>query len=82
MQPLLHEGDFVFSAPWLRKAKSGKLVVVGHPRYGTIIKRVSSVEADGSFWLSSDHSDGIKKWEMGCIAADQPLGRVVFSVKK
>jgi nickel-type superoxide dismutase maturation protease len=82
MLPLLHEGDFVFLLPWLNKPKSGKLVVVNHERFGTIIKRVKRIESDGSFWLCSDHRKGVQMRDMGCISPNNLLGRIVFSVKK
>lgn len=78
MQPVLREGDYVLLLPWLRKPKLGKLVVVKHPSFGVIIKRVIGMDADGSFWLGSDDQSGVSTLQMGRIQPQQLLGRVVW----
>ncbi len=51
MQPALYAGDFVIVLTlWIRPQR-GQLVLVKHPEYGIIVKRVHTVDDDNSLWL-------------------------------
>ncbi len=84
MQPVLYEGDFVVALVafrWAKRARPGRKLVVQHPEYGVIIKRVVSVEPDGSCWLGSDNQSGISTQQIGKITPSQIIGRVLWCVK-
>lgn len=83
MQPLLHEGDYVLAVPLgFRRLKAGRLVVVRHPRYGVIIKRIDAIEDDGTIWLASDNAAGITAQELGRTKKDQLLGSVLLLFRR
>lgn len=82
MRPLLHEGDFVLALTVLRRVKLNRLLVVRHPTFGIIIKRVISIAADGSFFLASDNAAGVSTRQMGVMKPEQVLGRVLWCVRQ
>lgn len=82
MKPALCNGDFVLITPWLTKARLNKLLIVDHPLFGIIIKRVISINTDGSCWLDSDNSRGIGTEKIGLISPWLIVGRVLFTIRK
>jgi phage repressor protein C with HTH and peptisase S24 domain len=57
MTPTLRDGDWLLVDPDARAASAGNLVVADDPRQTgrLIVKRVKSVESDGSRVLGGDH---------------------------
>lgn len=82
MKPALSDGDFVLCSSWAKKPKINKLLIVEHAQFGTIIKRVIGVNADGSFWLDSDNDVGIRSERMGLLNPQQVVGSVLYCITK
>jgi hypothetical protein len=59
MRPGLSEGDFIIAFRRRRAPRPGERVVFDHPSYGTLIKRVDGVHADGTLRCSSDNPAGL-----------------------
>ncbi len=82
MKPLLDDGDFVLALVIARRARVNRLLVVQHPEYGVIVKRVIGVNADGSCWLGSENASGVDTLKMGQISQEQVLGRVLWRIRR
>lgn len=77
MAPTLAHGDFVIG--WRpsrrRPVQVGDVVVVQHPYYGRMIKRVSACRGDGTLSLKGDNAATVASIDMGAIRRDQVLSR-------
>ncbi len=83
MSPALHEGDFMVTTRWWLKLQIGRLVVVRHPGYQIIAKRVVAISDDGRrFLLAGDNHDSISVDQMGWLVKSNLLGVVLFSIKQ
>ncbi|PIE71497.1 MAG: peptidase S24 [Deltaproteobacteria bacterium] len=80
MSPGLNRGDYVVAARWLRRPRARQLVVIRHPVYGVIVKRMVKKNACG-YWFESDNPCGVTQDEIGALAKNQIIGRVLFSVR-
>ena len=81
MTPALDADDYVVAAPWLNQPRAGQLAVLQHPRYGKIVKRAVKKDCRG-YWFESDHGAGVTETQMGAVAGDQILGRVILTIKQ
>lgn len=81
MSPILNEGDFVATTCWWPKLQLGRLVVVRHPRYKIIVKRITEFREDGHFLLSGENDASVESQQIGWISKDDLLGVVLFSIK-
>jgi len=82
MEPTLQPGDHCFVKPYLGLAEPepGHVVMVEHPEYGNIVKRIHHIEADGSLWLIGDnaHAENAKdSRHSGAVKRTHLRGRVV-----
>ena len=78
MSPALPEGSFVL----FRRAsryRIGDVVLVRHPEFGTIVKRIAAFEP-GFLWLKGDHPSSVSREAMGCLPLKAVLGKQVWSV--
>lgn len=82
MRPALQADDFVLVATMWRRPQPQRLIVVQHPEYGVIIKRVLSCHADGTCWLSSDNAAGTTTQQLGEIRPEHIIGRVLYCVRQ
>ena len=83
MSPGFNEGDFVI---YMRKLTSWKayqtldLVVVDHPQYGIILKRIVAQNAQKQYLLQSDNPKGISSTELGLCSDESIKGKVIYHV--
>ena len=86
MVPVLRDGDFVLTRPGFRTPRVGSLVVVDHPRYNTIVKRVAGFErrATGEVFLklTGENDSGVRTDEIGWVPKKAIRGRVWLKVRK
>ena len=73
MEPTLSPGDMLLLRR--RDARAGNVVVVNHPRFGTVVKRL---EADGT--LSGDGADSTDAERLGAYADTTPRGVAVLAI--
>jgi nickel-type superoxide dismutase maturation protease len=80
MLPNYRSGDFVLTFRRRRQAiKPGDVVVVDHPRFGRIIKRISAIPQPDTFTLSGDnHLASTHSEKLGEVSIDQLQGKVVW----
>ncbi|HBR98531.1 MAG TPA: peptidase S24 [Gammaproteobacteria bacterium] len=81
MSPGLQSGDFVVALTAFCRARLGRLLVVRHPQYGIIVKRVIGIDADDACWLGSDHEAGVSSERMGRVLSDHIVGRVIWRIR-
>ena len=82
MLPTLASGDFVIASQLFFSLRPGDLVVVHHPSYRRIVKRISRVSKDKQLWLVGDHASSVLPEEMGWIDAKKVHAKVLLTVKK
>ena len=82
MYPTLKDGDYVVAIRFLYKIRTNDLVVANHPRYSTLVKRVSNTASDHKkFYLEGDNQDSVSGEKMGWFRQDQVIGKVIFRIK-
>jgi len=64
-----------------RALRSGFVVLVDHPKYGTIVKRVKSVAGDAVTLEGDNLSESTSSEDMGDVPLKHIRGRVRWSVK-
>lgn len=86
MVPVLRDGDFVLISRVFRAPKIGRLVVVDHPEYGVVVKRVLSLRTDDAgavmLTLVGENNAGVSTREMGEVPASGVRGVVWWKVRK
>lgn len=82
MSPVLNAGDYVATSTWWLKLRVGSLVVVSHPQYQTIVKRIAELRHDGAFLLSGENAASVDSEQMGWLTKGDLLGVVLFCIKK
>jgi len=84
MQPSFCGSDFVIAYRRLHSVfKQGDVVVVEHPQYGKIIKRIITIENGGTLLLVGDNlAASTDTLTLGSIQPTQVLGRVVGHVSR
>ncbi len=80
MLPVLADGDYVVSARRRGGPRAGQLVLVNHPDYGTICKRVAGVEADGSLLLRGENPASVESASLGRVDGDRVVGTVLLTI--
>lgn len=86
MRPQYREGDFVltYKIPFLKpRFRRGDVVVFEHPAYGTMIKQVDGVSADGlQLTVSGSHTYSVDSRNFGPIMSNQTIGKVLWHIKQ
>lgn len=78
MTPALSPGDYVFFTK-ARTLRPGFVVLVDHPKYGSIIKRIKTVERNGVS-LQGDSAESTSSEAMGLVIASAIKGRARFVI--
>lgn len=79
MAPTLAPGDYMIITK-ARALRPGFVVLVEHPKYGTIVKRVKSVE-DGVIRLEGDGPESTSTDAMGQVSLYAVKGRARWAIK-
>lgn len=81
MSPTFHQGDYVLCLTWpifwLRKSQ---VVVVNHPRYQTIIKRIKYISCTRGYWLAGDDPQSTSSNKLGFVAHEDIAGLVLLKI--
>lgn len=77
MFPTIKNGSFVLSFfSNNMKIVPNKIYRLAHPRFGSIIKRLSFKDADGNFWFTGDSKKSTSQKKIGAIKREQINGRI------
>ncbi|BFM08449.1 S24/S26 family peptidase [Halioxenophilus aromaticivorans] len=81
MLPSFRDGDYVLLWCWPKRFRVGQCVVVDHPDFGIIIKRVKQVNADLSLVLHGDNAKHSTNSErLGRLEKNAVVGLVIGKV--
>lgn len=82
MLPSLYPGDFVIGTRVYVCVSAKDLILVDHPNYGRIIKRVAKVSHQKGIWLEGDNpNESVSSEQMGWVDLNQVCAKVLFSIK-
>jgi len=81
MQPFLRSGDYVLASRLYLSIARNDLIVVNHPLYGRIIKRISSIDQVLGVRLSGDNKESVTSDDMGWVDLKQVDAKVIFLIK-
>ena len=83
MYPTLSEGDYVVASRWFLGIRPGDVLVVDHPNYGRVIKRVLRVSRERGLSLSGDNTyASVVPEKLGWVKRRRVLGKHVLTVKQ
>jgi len=79
MAPAIPSGCFILSAKWLMMLpiRTGQRMVINHPKYGIIVKKVAIVDKNGFVWSKGENKDSLSVEQLGPVYKHQILGRVI-----
>lgn len=84
--PVFQDGDFVLVSkiPYLfAPVQEGDVIAFRHPAYGTLIKRVQSVQLDkDEIRVIGTHAYSVDSRRFGPIHTRDVLGKVIWHIKK
>lgn len=81
MAPNYGEGDYVVTIRRRRALRAGDVVVVDHPDYGCVVKRVIECWPDGGVRVAGDNpAASMSSERLGLVARSRILGRVVWRI--
>lgn len=80
MLPNFQSGDYVIALKIFRykSLKAGDVVIINHPVYNEIIKRIRSIELDGSILLQGDGFQTTSSEKIGAVKKEWLIGKVYF----
>ena len=81
MSPELHSGDYVVTINHFFSVKLNDTVVVEHPTYGSIVKRVSHIYADNSLAIHGN-ALSVSENSLGRISPKSLKGKVIYCIKQ
>ncbi|MEM9174774.1 MAG: nickel-type superoxide dismutase maturation protease [Myxococcota bacterium] len=73
MAPALEDGDFVLVGP-NATLSPGHVVLVRHPRFGVIVKRLHAQASDGRYAIAGDNAASTASQSLGPIEPSAILG--------
>lgn len=83
LSPEYQEGDFVLvtTVPFLlHRARRGEVVILRHPAYGTLIKRLTRMDAQ-EFEVGSDVPGAVDSRVFGPLPLRYLTGRVIWHIR-
>ncbi|EPJ49490.1 MAG: hypothetical protein OFPII_00420 [Osedax symbiont Rs1] len=82
MAPTLQHDDYIVALrlPY-SKFNIDDIVIVHHPVYAEIIKRIERVDQEGNYWLIGDGMDTLSSDKIGAIHNSQIIGKMFWHIK-
>jgi signal peptidase I len=85
LSPEYIEGDFVVIATlpfFLRRLKTGDVIVFQDNTYGLLIKRVEGFEADGGILVGGTHAHSLSSRLLGPVRTEAVIGKVIWHIRR
>ena len=68
---------------FFRRLNQGDVLVLRHPDYGTLIKRVDRLGTDaGEIYVTGTQDDSVDSRQFGPMRMKQILGKVIWHIRK
>lgn len=81
MTPTLYPGDYVLCLTQpLFRLKKNQVVVVNHPKYQKIIKRIRQACDNRGYSLTGDNSQSTSSQELGFVTQESVVGLVLLKI--
>jgi len=82
LEPEYREGDYVMviTFPFFR-LKRGDTVVLRHPQYGMLIKKIEQIDSD-KIYVIGLHTDSVDSRRFGPIKHKSVIGKVIWQFSK
>jgi len=82
MHPTLRDGDYIVASRiFSKKIMPGDIVIVSHPIYKEIIKRVELIDGEDNLWLVGDGTDTLSTAKMGAIPRSAFMGKMIWHIQ-
>ncbi|PIE43619.1 MAG: peptidase S24 [Gammaproteobacteria bacterium] len=82
MSPSLQNGDYILACLWPRwLLKPKQIIVLKHPIYGDIIKRIDTIDEQGQLTLIGDNHRSVSREAMGKISKQIKTWKVIKRIK-
>lgn len=82
MSPHFNHNDYVMSFSWRQTEFCvGDVVVLNHPRFFTIIKRIAEINDQGELRLRGDNPASTPSEEIGWQPIHRVIGKVVWHIQ-
>jgi signal peptidase I len=86
LSPFFVTGDYVFLADLcfpFQNLTPGNIVVFDHPRFGRLIKKISSVDSElGTVEVEGTNPESITPEQIGPVQISDISGKVIFHIKR
>ena len=81
MFPALSDNDFVITSRLFAHLRQGDLVVMQHPTYGRLIKRIDVIDSSSRIRLRGENNNSLSPDAMGWLDRKHLKGKVLLSVR-
>lgn len=82
MSPHFNHDDYVMSFSWRQtEFYVGDVVVLNHPRFLTIIKRIAEINDQGELRLHGDNPASTRSEEIGWQPPHRVIGKVIWHIQ-
>lgn len=82
MLPTMANGNFVVVSHFFFGCKPGDIVVINHPIYKKIVKRIKKISEDGELWLQGENIESVSSEKMRWIDKEWVKGKVILTIAK
>ncbi len=81
MAPNFTHNDYVLSFAWRgTRYRPGDVVIVKHPQYRTIIKRIAEINNQGQALLAGDNPASTSSNSLGWQEQEDLIGKVIWHI--
>ena len=82
MYPTVNDGDYViaYNGRFI-SINVGDIVIVNHPVYGTIIKRITEIFDDGAIQLAGDNPASTSSTQLGVLSNKAVIGKMLWHIR-
>ncbi|MFQ3190250.1 MAG: nickel-type superoxide dismutase maturation protease [Paraglaciecola sp.] len=80
MYPVMAENDYIVINHLFWQLNAGDIIVVDHPIYKKIIKRIMATAKNGDLWLRGENTGSVTPEKMGWIKTQWVKGKVIYII--
>jgi len=80
MYPVMVEGDYIVINHIFWQLNAGDIIVVDHPIYSNIVKRIVTIARNGDLWLKGENIDSVTSEKMGWVKELWVRGKVIYTI--